>query len=338
MVYEISELTKVFDNRTVLDISSLEIERERIYALLGPNGAGKTTLLNILGFLDPPTTGNILYCERPVSFAEAYLHNLRKTVVLVDQQPILFTTTVYKNLEFGLKIRKIPDKRRKHIIEEALDLVGMRAFAEARAHKLSGGETQRVAIARAIAVLPEVLLCDEPTSSVDVENQTNIVNILRQINAEKKITVLFTTHDRTQAASLADNTLFLDHGRLAGSGHENIFTAVLSESENNSICCFIQDTVRLILPFERASKKTGKARIMIRPEMISFRNPGDDPNDDCLKGKVALVAEENDNVRIVVDLGIRITLLMSKHAYRKKHPLVGDNVDVLIPPESICIL
>lgn len=338
MVYEISELTRVFDNRTVLDISSLEIEKGRIYALLGPNGAGKTTLLNILGFLDPPTAGKILYCARPVHFTEAYLHNLRKTVVVVDQQPILFTTTVYKNLEFGLKIRKIPYKRRKHIIEEALDLVGMRDFAEARAHKLSGGETQRVAIARAIAVLPEVLLCDEPTSSVDVENQTVIMNILRQINTEKKITVLFTTHDRTQAASLTGNTLFLDHGRLAGSDHENIFAAVLSEIENNSIRCFIQDTVRLTLPFERIGKKTGKVRIMIQPEMISLSNIKDPPNNGHLKGKVVQVTDENENVRIVVDLGIRITLLMSKHVYRKNRPLVGEHVGVLIPPESIYIL
>ena len=201
MVYEISELTKVFDNRTVLDISSLTIERERIYAMLGPNGSGKTTLLNILGFLDPPTTGNILYCERPVNFAEAYLHNLRKTVVVVDQQPILFTTTVYKNLEFGLKIRKIPNKRRKHIIEEALDLVGMRAFAEARAHKLSGGETQRVAIARAIAVLPEVLLCDEPTSQLDADNVKAIMEVFKSIKENFNSLIVIATHDRSILAS-----------------------------------------------------------------------------------------------------------------------------------------
>jgi len=222
-VYNISGLTKVYGARTVLDISALEIQQGSIYALLGPNGAGKTTLLNILGFLEPPTTGNVYYHQTVVQFSEAYLQPLRKAVVMVDQHPILFTTTVYKNLEFGLKIRQIPKKEQEHIIAESLDLVGMQHLAQAPAHQLSGGETQRVAIARALAVNPEVLLCDEPTSSVDVENQVAIINILRQINDLKKITIVFTTHDRYQVASLAHHTLFLNHGRLAADAGEAFF-------------------------------------------------------------------------------------------------------------------
>jgi tungstate transport system ATP-binding protein len=143
---------------------------------------------------------------------------------MVEQHPILFTTTVHKNLEFGLKIRQIPKKNRNQIIEESLDLVGMRNFAQAQAHRLSGGETQRVSIARALAVNPEVLLCDEPTSSVDPENQVTIINILKQINDLKKITIVFTTHDRSQVTSLAHYSLFLDHGKLAGKASKNLFT------------------------------------------------------------------------------------------------------------------
>jgi tungstate transport system ATP-binding protein len=215
MIYNISQLTKVYGTRTVLDIPLLKIEKGWIYALLGSNGAGKTTLLNILGFLEIPTNGNIIFRSNKVQFTESSLHPLRKTVVIVDQHPILFTTTVYKNLEFGLKIRQIPKKERELIIKEALELVGMRHLAAAPAHRLSGGETQRVAIARALAVNPQVLLCDEPTSSVDAENQVAIINILRQINEFKKITILFTTHDRLQVSSLAHHTLFLKDGRLA---------------------------------------------------------------------------------------------------------------------------
>ncbi len=215
MIYNISQLTKVYGTRTVLDIPLLKIEKGWIYALLGPNGAGKTTLLNILGFLEIPTNGNIIFRSNKVQFTESSLHPLRKTVVIVDQHPILFTTTVYKNLEFGLKIRQIPKKERELIIKESLELVGMRHLAAAPAHRLSGGETQRVAIARALAVNPKVLLCDEPTSSVDAENQVAIINILRQINELKKITILFTTHDRLQVSSLAHHTLFLKDGRLA---------------------------------------------------------------------------------------------------------------------------
>ncbi len=215
MIYHISQLTKIYGTRTVLDIPSLRIEPGWIYALLGANGAGKTTLLNILGFLEIPTNGNIFFHSKKVQFSESSLHPLRKTVIIVDQHPILFTTTVYKNLEFGLKIRKIPKKERELIIKESLELVGMRHLAAAPAHRLSGGETQRVAIARALAVNPKVLLCDEPTSSVDAENQVAIIKILKQINALKKITILFTTHDRLQVSSLAHHTLVLKDGRLA---------------------------------------------------------------------------------------------------------------------------
>jgi len=222
-VYNISDLTKVYGTRTILDISALEIQQGSIYALLGPNGAGKTTLLNILGFLEPPTTGKVYYHLTLVKFSEAYLQPLRKAVVMVDQHPILFTTTVQKNLEFGLKIRQVPQKEREHIIAESLELVGMRHLAQAPAHQLSGGETQRVAIARALAVNPEVLLCDEPTSSVDVDNQAAIINILRQINDLKKITIVFTTHDRYQVDSLAHHTLLLNHGRLAANAGQDFF-------------------------------------------------------------------------------------------------------------------
>ena len=213
-LYRLSQLTKTYRNRRVLDIPFLEIEGGKIYALMGPNGAGKTTLLNILGFLDSPSSGSVHFRSRPVQFTEPALQALRKEVVMVDQHPILFTTTVYKNLEFGLKVRKIAKSDRERMITESLEMVGMQYFAQAPAHRLSGGETQRVALARAFAVAPKVLLCDEPTANVDEENQAVILRILRQINELKGISILFTTHDRAQALSLAQKSLRLDHGRI----------------------------------------------------------------------------------------------------------------------------
>ncbi|MEA1899760.1 MAG: ATP-binding cassette domain-containing protein [Thermodesulfobacteriota bacterium] len=221
MLYVLSKITRKYGSRTVLDIPLMEIEKGKIYALLGPNGAGKTTLLNILGFLEVPTTGDILYRSKTVNFSESSLQNLRREVVMIDQHPILFTGTVYKNVEFGLKIRRISQKKRGIIIEETLDLVGMSAFVQAQAHRLSGGETQRVALARALAVSPEVLLCDEPTSNLDVENQTAIINTLKQINEQRKTTIMFTTHYMYQVSSLAHHTFFLDHGKLTATQAES---------------------------------------------------------------------------------------------------------------------
>jgi len=221
MLYVLSKITRKYGSRTVLDIPLMEIEKGKIYALLGPNGAGKTTLLNILGFLEVPTTGDILYRSKTVNFSESFLQNLRREVVMIDQHPILFTGTVYKNVEFGLKIRRISQKKRGIIIEETLDLVGMSDFVQAQAHRLSGGETQRVALARALAVSPEILLCDEPNSNLDVENQTAIINTLKQINEQRKTTIMFTTHYMYQVSSLAHHTFFLDHGKLTATQAES---------------------------------------------------------------------------------------------------------------------
>ncbi len=213
-LFHLEKINKKYKDRMVLNIPKLDIEEKLIIALLGPNGSGKTTLMNILAFLEVPTNGKVWYKNKPVRFTRTEMHELRREIVMVDQHPILFSTTVFKNLEFGLKIRKISPKKRKYIIEETLELVGMRDFAPAPAMGLSGGETQRVALARAIALSPKTFLCDEPTSSVDVENQAIIVKMIKQLNAAKQISIVFTTHDHSLAASLATRTLTLDHGRL----------------------------------------------------------------------------------------------------------------------------
>ena len=176
-LYRLTDVTRVFDDRTVVDIPALSIEAGGRYALLGPNGAGKTTLLDILAFLERPTTGTIAFRSKPVDFSRQRLRRLRQQVVMVAQSPILFTTTVFQNVAFGLKVRKIRGKERRKRVEDALEQVGMAAFSGAMAHRLSGGETQRVALAQALAVSPKVLLCDEPTANVDAEHQAGIMRI-----------------------------------------------------------------------------------------------------------------------------------------------------------------
>lgn len=338
MLYSVSNLIKVYENRTVLKIDALGIEQNSIYGLLGPNGAGKTTLINILGFLESPTTGEIYYRSKKVVYSESSLQDLRKTVVVVDQTPILFSTTVYKNLEFGLWVRQKPKKERSVIIQEALDLVGMKPFMHAPAHRLSGGETQRVALARALALSPQVLLCDEPTASVDVENQAAIIKILNDINREKKITILFTTHDRSLAAALAHQIFFLNNGILTNGSHENLFRADVRKSEDKKTQISINDSLQLILA-DDPQLPEGRIRIVIDPEKLSLSKPGEDPpNDNSAVGKVVQVGEEKEKIRLVVDLGIPVTLITSKQAYQTLQPPVGDRVEVIFPPDSIQVL
>ena len=130
MFYELKNLKKAYDGRTVLDLKTLTLEKGKIIGVLGPNGAGKTTLLEILAFLSAPTSGEFWFEKEKVDFTGGKLIDLRRKVVFVQQQPILFTTTVSNNVEFPLRIRRKAKAERERIVWELLDLVEMGAFGQ----------------------------------------------------------------------------------------------------------------------------------------------------------------------------------------------------------------
>ncbi len=335
-LFRIEKLTKAYDNRVVLDLPKLEIEKNQITALLGPNGAGKTTLLNMLAFLESPTSGKIWYQHKQVKFTRAEIHALRREVVLLEQYPILFSTTVFKNIEFGLKVRNIPAKKREYIITEALELVGMQDFSTASARRLSGGETQRVAIARALALSPKFFLCDEPTSSVDVENQAVIVSLLRELNETKKMSILFSTHDRSLATSLAHQTLALDHGRLATTAIENVFSATIQCDKNGAHHCTLNPNVTLISAANIPPSFKQPTRIFIDPIAIQLvSNEEQQLENNVVKGVVFQIVKENDRIKIGVDTGIRLTLLIPEEEYQRKRIIIGDTLILAIPPGAV---
>lgn len=214
MLYRAANLDRFFGGRRVLNVPDFSIERKKIYALIGANGAGKTTLLNILAFLDRPSSGVLQFCGDDVGYGKGQLLRLRRRVVLLDQYPILFTRSVWKNVEFGLKVRGVSSKKRLRRVQEVLELVEMQEFSQADARTLSGGETKRVALARALAIEPEVLLCDEPTANVDLKNQETILGILKRLNSEQKTSIIMATHYLSQSRRLAHHVLLLDNGKL----------------------------------------------------------------------------------------------------------------------------
>ena len=339
ILYRLSSIQKVYLRRKVLDIASMEIEAGKVYALLGPNGAGKTTLLKLLAFLEAPSAGELFFRSRPVRYTEAALQELRKKVVMVDQHPIMFTTSVFKNVEFGLKIRGVPKSRRERIVAESLELVGMQRFMAAPAHRLSGGETQRVALARALALSPEVFLCDEPTSGIDAENRQVVVDILRQINAEKQISLIFTTHDRLQAASLTRRILALEEGRLTATAYENVFTGAIESHGGRRYRFRIRNGLRVELANQQVESRRQCSRIYIDPAGLKLRPPAAERlAADTVSARVISAAIENDHIRVAVDAGVFLTVFVPAAEYREKRFMVGDTVDLLVPPESIHLL
>jgi len=214
MLYELDRVKRIHGGRAIVDIERLAIEAGKIYAITGPNGAGKTTLLQMLAFLDRPDTGAIEFAGGPVDYREKRLQSLRRRVVLVDQQPILFSMSVFENVELPLKLRGVGIAERKSAVDDALRKVDMLAFTDAMGGRLSGGEIQRVALARALVCRPEVLLLDEPTSNIDKQHQPIIEGLIRKASAEDHISIIFSTHNLQLADQLANHHLTIEGGKV----------------------------------------------------------------------------------------------------------------------------
>ena len=334
MLYAARNLRKTYGDRTVLDIDELHIQAGKIYGLLGPNGSGKSTLLSLLAFLDTPSSGNLWYRGNLVRSHPNELLALRRQVILVDQHPILFSTSVFKNVEFGLKVRGIPARQRKRLVEESLDLVGMRAFIHERSHHLSGGETQRLAIARALACSPRVLLFDEPTASVDVENQIAIENIIHGVHQGKNMSIILCTHDMLQVSRLAQETIFLFDGRRSASTHENIFSAQAYERNGTFLA---QLAHKVEVPISRNIQ--GKIKLAIAPQSIKlFPIAAQARGSGRLTGTVMQLTREGKHIRALVDMGVPLSVRIPFHAFASLGICVGDNVLVDCPAHGVSIL
>ena len=333
-LYAIRKLQKVYNGRTVLDLPELRIADGGMVALLGPNGAGKTTLLHILAFLLRPSSGQLQFRGQPVAFHSGSLHQLRRQVVLVEQQPIMFSTSVAKNVAFGLKLRGLGRHDISLRVDESLAMVGMRAFAGANGRHLSGGETQRVAIARAIACRPQVILLDEPTSNVDIENRMAIETIMGDIRDAGRSSIIFCTHDISQAARLTDMRLHLAGGRLNGADYENTFHAAVHREGERCWGC-IGNRFRFPLP----PTSDAVVRVAIDPRRIEIA--AESPSPDRLagnRGRIIRMVEEMDGVRFMVDVGLPLAVILSFEAYRAVDFRIGDTVHVRCPSEALSLL
>lgn len=221
MLFQIENLTHVYSDGTVaLDNVTFSFEKGERIALLGTNGSGKTTLLNHLNGLMKPTTGKILYKEKPLQYDSKSLLELRKHVGFVFQDPNdqLFAPTVKQDVAFGPLNLGIPADKVKAIVSESLATVGMAEFADKPPHFLSLGQKKRVALAGVLAMEPEVIIMDEPTSNMDPRGTSEILHLLLQLNREKGITLMLATHDVDMVPLFATKLYILNKGKLVSEG------------------------------------------------------------------------------------------------------------------------
>jgi len=221
MLFRLENLSYCYSDGTLaLNDVSLSFDKGERIALLGTNGSGKTTLLHHLNGILKPTSGKIYYEDKPLQYDSKSLLELRRRVGFVFQDPNdqLFAPTVKQDVAFGPLNLGQPTDQVKKIVNEALATVGMAEFAEKPPHFLSLGQKKRVALAGVLAMQPEVIIMDEPTSNLDPRATSEILHLLLQLNKESGITLLLATHDVDMVPLFANRLYILDKGKLVSEG------------------------------------------------------------------------------------------------------------------------
>ena len=217
----------------VLDLPCFSIAAEEKVAIIGPNGAGKSSLLLGMVCIIRRESGTITFRDREVTPGEEIMY--RRKIAMVFQEPLLFDTTVLDNVAEGLRIRGTGRSESRRLAMESLELLKVGHLEGRSAHKLSGGEAQRVSLARALAVRPELILMDEPFSSLDLPTRIVLAEDLGRILHESGTAAIIATHDRLEAFHVVDRLLVLDGGGVVQEGRPS---EVMAQPANAFVAAF----------------------------------------------------------------------------------------------------
>ena len=207
----IEDLTVVHGQQPVIKGLSLAVEQGCFFTLLGPSGCGKTTLLRAIAGFAAVTGGRILFGDTDVTHFPAHKRNIG----IVFQDYALFPDkTVFDNIAYGLRARRVEGSEIRHKVAEVLERVGLGPFAARYPAGLSGGQRQRVALARALVIVPQLLLMDEPLSNLDAKLRVQVREVIAELQRQTGITTIFVTHDQEEALALSDRIGVMNSGRL----------------------------------------------------------------------------------------------------------------------------
>ena len=228
---EIKNLVKAYNNVTILDDISVNIEDSEIVSILGPSGSGKTTLLNIILGLVNPDSGSLFYNEQDITKTPMETRGFN----IVFQDYALFPNlNAYKNITYGLKNKQ--NISSKEEVDTLIDLLELREHLEKKIDNLSGGQKQRVALARTLVMKPKILLLDEPLSALDGVIKESIKQKIVTVAKEFKLTTIIVTHDPEEALTISDRVLILNKGKI-----EQFDTP--SQIINNPQSSFVKDFI-----------------------------------------------------------------------------------------------
>ena len=284
-VISLRNITVAFDGEVVLDHLNLDIKDKEFVTLLGPSGCGKTTTLRIIGGFVEPSEGDVFFDGKKINDVPPY----KRSVNTVFQRYALFPhLNVYENVEFGLKISRLPDAERKKRVKEMLAMVGLSGFELRRVNQLSGGQQQRVAIARALVNHPRLLLLDEPLGALDLKLRKEMQIELKRIQQQLGITFLYVTHDQEEALTMSDRVVVMKNGQIQQIGTPidiynepvNAFVADFIGESNIVDGVMIRDYLvefggRQLPCLDGGFGTNAKVDVVIRPEDWEICKPAD---------------------------------------------------------------
>ncbi len=299
----LKNVSKAFDDKTVLSSLDLDIQDGEFITLLGPSGCGKTTLLRLIAGFEQPDTGAVVLSGHNITQA-APEHRPLNTVF---QNYALFPhMSVYDNVAYGLKMEKRPKDEIRQRVDDVLAMVQLQDFARRKPHQLSGGQQQRVAIARAVVKRPQLLLLDEPLSALDYKLRRTMQVELKRLQRELGITFVFVTHDQEEALSMSDRVVVLKDGAIQQLGtpreiyerpanlftarfvgETNLFPGYLTSVEETGITLNILGLSRTLQKPGFTLRKGEQVNVLLRPEDIRVLAPEDE------RGLAGRIVERN---------------------------------------------
>jgi len=214
-IIQIQNVTKTFGSFTAINDICLDIPKGSFMTLLGPSGCGKTTLMRMIAGFHDPDRGHIFIEGVRVNEFAAYK---RKTPLVFQEYALFPHMTVYENISYGLKIKKVPKADIKRKVEEMLDMFGLKGMEHRFPKEMSGGQQQRVAFARALIMGQNIILMDEPLSNLDAKMRVEVRNELRDLQQRTGVTAIFVTHDQDEALSMSDYIAVFHKGTISQVG------------------------------------------------------------------------------------------------------------------------
>ncbi len=317
----LKDILKKYGKVVAADIPYLEIKNGEFFGLLGPSGSGKTTTLRIIAGLTRPDRGRVFIGDEDITDVPPEKRNLG----MVFQSWALFPhLTVFENIAFGLRLRKLPEDEIRKRVKWAAELLQISELLNRYPHQLSGGQQQRVAVARAIVLYPRALLFDEPLSNLDAKLREQVRFELRKLQKNLKITSVYVTHDQTEAFAICDRIAIMNEGRIQQIGTpEEIYNRPRTKfvAEFIGITRFIEGKIEDIYDQSRGLvrvrteddleivswadlEKVGrgtKVYVAVRPDFINLAS-SEEPGPNVFKAIVEMATYVGD----VMDYEIRI--------------------------------